>query len=395
MSNQVKKKILHVTPFYPPSKGGISNVVNNLCKALECYNNEIYVMTSFNSKQHIVEKKEKNLFRIKSIYLPGWPYSTLRSFSIPFDLGFQVRRIIENGKFDLIHVHGHHYPICWIAIRYAHKQSLPVVLSLHGMYALNPNVLGGRSIIEDIFNRSIFSYVLSKSNVIIGGTNYIKQYAEKYAKPGSEFAVVANGVNTINFRDNLGHKKEYRRTYQISEDKIVILFVGRLEEVKGITEFSQAAKLLTDSNKNFEIIIVGEGNLSRAIKAITHGIENIRVLDWVSPEKIHEIYIASDIFVLSSKFEALPLTIIEAMNANLFIIYTPVGGVEDILKGYSKKIRLSNVTPTDIFNQVLKVSAIHSFSNIDLPSKEYANTFDWKQIAFEINKIYEVLSIKS
>ncbi len=119
--------------------------------------------------------------------MPGWPYSTLRNFSIPLDLGFKINEVIKNGKFELVHVNGHHYPISWAAINLLISPSVPVVLSLHGMYALNPGVLGGKSIIEDLFNKSIFSYLLSKSNVVIGGTQQIKEYAEKYAKSTTNF----------------------------------------------------------------------------------------------------------------------------------------------------------------------------------------------------------------
>ncbi len=390
-----KKRILHVTPFFPPAKGGISNAVKNLCMALEYHDNDIHILTTNYSKKVIQYENIKNFTRIKSLYLPGWPYSTLRNFSIPLDLGFKVNKTIKTGNYDLVHVHGHHYPISWIAINSAYKHRIPVVLSLHGMYALNPNVLGGKTIIEDLFNKSIFSHIISKSNIVIGGTEQIKGYAERYGKSTTRFSIVPSGVNTINFRENMVYKKEFRRNYNVSDNKIVILFVGRFEEVKGIIQFSHAAKMLAKYDKNFEIIIVGEGNLSPIIKSITNGMENIKVLDWHSPEKIHEIYIASDIFVLPSKFEALPLAIIEAMNANLFIIYSSVGGVEDILKGYNKKARLPNITPQDIFNEVLKVAFSQLLNEIDSLSVEYANTFDWKRIAHETNRLYDEVRVKT
>jgi glycosyltransferase involved in cell wall biosynthesis len=389
MSTHNKKKILHVTPFYPPSKGGISYVVKNLSSALEYYDNEIFILTTMDSRGDIHGETNKNLVRIKSIYMPGWPYSTLRNFSIPMDMGFKVNEVIKNGKFDLVHVHGHHYPLSWLAIRSADKHSVPVVLSLHGMYALNPRVLGGKTVMENLFNRSIFSYILSKCTAVIGGTSQIMEYAEKYAKSTTRFSIIANGVNTSKFRENLIYKKQFRINYKITDNKIVILFVGRFEEVKGVIEFSQAAKLLARHDKNLEIIIVGEGKLLPNIKSITKDLENIRILDWLSPEKIHELYIASDIFVLPSKFEALPLAIIEAMNANLFIIHSPVGGVEDILKGYNKKTKLPNITAQDIFDRVLSVIYSKSFNDIDLLSIEYANTFDWLRVANETNKLYE------
>ncbi|HEU5120245.1 MAG TPA: glycosyltransferase family 4 protein, partial [Candidatus Nitrosocosmicus sp.] len=158
-------RILHVTPFYPPSIGGISNLVFNLCVELDKLNLDVHIITSRNilSRNHNDEKRESDrVIEIKSVHLPGWPYSTLRNFSFPADLGYKVNAIIKNGRFDLIHVHGHHYPICWIALYSAHKNKVPTVLSLHGTYALNPTKLGGQSSIEDLFNKYIFRRVLRK-----------------------------------------------------------------------------------------------------------------------------------------------------------------------------------------------------------------------------------------
>jgi len=396
MSIQNKKRILHITPFFPPDKGGISNLVNNLCTALESYDNEIHIITSTHLKNKSETQNEikKNLTTIKSFYLPGWPYSTLKSFSIPLDLGFRINRLIKNGNYDAIHVHGHHYPIGWMAIKSAFKHKVPVVLSIHGMYALNPNVLGGKTIIEDVFNKFIFKKNLAKSKVVIGGTPQVIEYAKKYGKSTIKFSIIPNGVNTINYQSNMSNKKQFRIKYNISQDSIVVLFVGRFEEVKGVLEFAKAAKMLIEHDQKFEIIIVGDGSLSSTIRRIAGAIKNIKILNWQSPDKIHEIYIASDIFVFPSKFEALPLTILEAMNANLHIIYSNVGGVKDILEKYNKKTLLPNIIPTNIISNIIKVASKQFFNAIDNPSLEYAKTFDWNNIAKEVNEIYDEIKRK-
>src|SRR3978361_2408009 len=103
---QNKLNILHVTPFFPPDKGGISNLVYYLSISLGKLNNNIQIITSRHiniTKQK--NKKTNNLNEIKSIYLPGWPYSTLRSFSFPLDLGFKIDRFIKKNNFDIVHVH--------------------------------------------------------------------------------------------------------------------------------------------------------------------------------------------------------------------------------------------------------------------------------------------------
>lgn len=385
-----KLRILHVTPFYPPSIGGISNLAFHVCKELNNLNLDIHIVTSRNvmDHNHYEERKSDKIIEIKSVYFPGWPYSTLRNFSFPTDMGFKVNSLIKYGIFDVVHVHGHHYPLCWIALHSAHKNNIPTVLSLHGTYALNPSKLGGKSTIEDLFNKYLFKAILQKSNFVIGGTKEIIEYAKKYSSPFNNFRTIPNGVDSNKFRTNLDRKKEYREKFNISLTKIVILFIGRFEESKGALNFAKAAELLLRNHENkFEVLMVGQGKLEREIKSITGGVKGIQILDWQPFEKIHEIYIAADIFVLTSKFEGLPLTVLEAMAADLHVIYSNVGGVDDILQGYPKKNMLKGITPEEISHACLTLYDKVLFKK-GTSSIKYDFNFDWQDIARRINDVY-------
>ncbi len=390
MKIQDKLRILHVTPFYPPAIGGISNFVFNMCKYLNKFNIDIHIITSRNIIDHnnCETRKSDKIIKIKAIHFLGWPYSTLRNFSFPADMGYKLDSIIKQGDFDVVHVHGHHYPLCWIALHSAHKNKIPTVLSLHGTYALNPKKLGGKSLIEDLFNKYLFKSILLKSNFVTGGTNQVIEYARKYSSSYNKFRIVPAGVDSNIFRSNLHRKKEYRENLKIDQTKIVILFVGRFDESKGALNFARAAVLLLSANENkFEVIMVGKGKLEHKIKLVAQGIKGIQILDWQPAESIHEIYIAADLFILPSKFEALPLTILEAMAANLHIIYANVGGVDDILQGYTKKNMLKSIAPEEISRACLTL-----YDNGIITSNEsstnYALSFDWQYIARTMYDVY-------
>jgi len=317
-------KILTVTPFFPPEVGGITNHVLNLNTRLAKLGDNITIVTPKWFHHKISSHTDFNeVFRINSVYLPGWPYPTLRSVSIPIDFGIKLESIIRKGNFDFIHVHGHHYPISWMAINFAHKHGIPSVLTLHGMYALNPNVLGGRSRIEDFFNRHLFTKILSKTTAVIGLTAQLTNYAKQFGKESIKYFTIPNGADTARYIENMKRKNEFREKYKIDKDHIVILFCGRFEQVKGIIEFTNAAKNIVRT-KGVEVVIVGGGSLESFVRSILKCIDGIHLLGWQPAENIHELFIASDIFVIPSNFEALPLTVIEAMNAGLHIVYTPV-----------------------------------------------------------------------
>ncbi|HYG00751.1 MAG TPA: glycosyltransferase family 4 protein, partial [Candidatus Saccharimonadales bacterium] len=227
-----------------------------------------------------------------------------------------------------------------------------------------------------------------KSDFVIGGTNQIIEYARKYSSSHNKFRIIPNGVDSSRFRLNLHRKKEFREKYKISESKIVILFVGRFDESKGALNFAKAAEILLRNHQaRFEVIMVGSGNLEDEIRSIARGIKAMHILDWQPAEKIHEIYITADFFILPSKFEGLPLTILEAMAAGLYIIYSNVGGVDDILQGYSKKNMLKGISPEEISDACLAC-----YDDIIIVSNEsqsdYEFNFDWQDTARRINKVY-------
>jgi len=382
-------KILTVTPFFPPDVGGLSTHVQNINANLIKEGNDVSIIVPKHMDNKIKEPNEifSKVYRMNSIYLPGWPYPTLRSMSVPIDLGLKIKSVIRNGDFDIIHVHGHHFPTSWMAINFAYKYGVTSVLTMHGMYALNPNVLGGKSLIEDCLNKYVFTRILSKINGIIGLTEHITNYAKQFGKDTTKYFTIPNGVNTELFKKNLNKKVEYRKKYGINQNSIVFLFCTRFEHVKGIIEFAEAANNIVKKS-GIEIVIAGKGSLGSQVKKIIGNSEHIHLFDWQPQEQIHELYIASDVFVLPSRFEALPLTIIEAMNAGLHIIYTPVGGVPEILEGYSTKTILSRVSTDEIENVVFKV--ISKFRSPDNMNEllEYAQKFDWSYVTSNTVKVY-------
>lgn len=375
-------RILQVTPFFPPDKGGIANHLGYLCAEMVNHGNKVTVIAPNAKKQ---DPKIETI-DVKSAHLPGWPYPTLRSFSIPLDFGRKISSLLKTGKFDIVHTHGHHYPITWLAIRAAQKYNVPSVLTLHGMYALNPNVLGGKTRIEGWFNELVFRRLLTKTTAVIGLTNQITNYARQYGSGNVSYHTIANGVNSKIFSANLSKKKEFRTKYGLSDNGPVVLFVGRFEHVKAVLEVVDVAKSILSSGVKAEFLIIGAGSLDRQVRQVAANSSRIHVLPWQPPEKIHEFFIASDIFAIPSRFEALPLTVIEAMAAGLHIVYTPVGGVPEILEGYRARTLLQESSFAAIKTGLSRLLQDGFKSEKNNP---IAANFDWSKIYEATSRVYE------
>ena len=301
LQTQHDYKVLHVTPFFPPDKGGIADFVSNLCQNLSKQGNSITIIgpKRINNKIPAAVGGSENIIRINCIYLPGWPYPTLRSVSIPIDLGLKLDSLIRKEHFDIVHVHDHHYPICWLTINSAYKYGIPIVLSMHTLYALNPKIIGGKTALEQWLNKHIFTKILSKTNAIIGGTKQVTDYAKEIGKHSAKYFTIPAGVNTHVYKENIMKKNEYRIKYNLHHDSIVILFVGRFEHVKGIIEFANAVKNIIKYNNNkVEIVLVGEGSLNYYVQSILHGIGRVHLLKW-SHILVYMKYILQLIYLFS------------------------------------------------------------------------------------------------
>jgi glycosyltransferase involved in cell wall biosynthesis len=115
----------------------------------------------------------------------------------------------------------------------------------------------------------------------------------------------------------------------------------------------------------------------------------IHLLNWQPHDSLHEIYILSDVFVIPSRFEGLPITILEAMAASLHILYTPVGSLPEILEDYSSKTMIKESNTQEIYLNLKRVigNGFDSFV-FDYDLSEII-PFDWKNITLKIYQFYQ------
>jgi len=164
--------------------------------------------------------------------------------------------------------------------------------------------------------------------------NVAKVMVEKKVVSEGRFRVIYNGIelNSFNLDKDLMRKK-IRSELNLKENQKVLISVGRLTEQKGYPCLIEAFNNLIKKYPDLALIILGEGEdrekLEREVK-IKNLKENISFLR--NKDNVPEYLAASDVFVSSSLWEGLPLSILEAMASRLPVIATQVGGVPEIIK---------------------------------------------------------------
>ena len=110
-----------------------------------------------------------------------------------------------------------------------------------------------------------------------------------------------------------------------------LLYIGRIDELKGLLVLLEALHILKQNGKLFKLTIIGSGeeDFLRKIRSyiIRHNLEEeVDFFEYMSLNELWEYYANSDIFVLPTLAENLSRTIWEAMSQGCPVITTPVGG---------------------------------------------------------------------
>jgi glycosyltransferase involved in cell wall biosynthesis len=138
------------------------------------------------------------------------------------------------------------------------------------------------------------------------------------------------------------------RDYSQQTGRPQILFLGWLEEFKGVFELLEAARLLCAAKVEFHLVFGGDGAaLPKALNFVEqHAMkELVSFSGWVDEEAKDSLLKSSQIFVLPSWSEGLPNAMIEAMSAGLACVVTKVGMIPDyVVQGQDALV----VEPKDV-----------------------------------------------
>jgi len=181
-----------------------------------------------------------------------------------------------------------------------------------------------------------------------------------------------------------------------NKSKVQLLMLGRVGERKGTADLINIFKKL--DNKHMILKIAGDGESKqyrKMVKAL--GLEeDISFLGWVDGKKKTDLFEDSDIFILPSYQEDLPMAILEAMSYGLPIVATNVAGIPSLVRnGYNGYL----FEPGDINDCVMKLKSLIADSalrqkfgknSLEMVKKQFEQSI----VAKQIQGLYDTLSTK-
>lgn len=150
--------------------------------------------------------------------------------------------------------------------------------------------------------------------------------------PAERVEVIYNGRDLGRYRPDPAARAEARRALGFSDEGFLVMQVARLSAVKDHATAVRAIARLAPGQPAVRLLLVGDGAERPALERLVDELDvRDRVLLLGARSDVERLLPAADAFLLSSLSEAIPLTLIEAMAAELPCIGSRVGGVPELI----------------------------------------------------------------
>lgn len=209
-----------------------------------------------------------------------------------------------------------------------------------------------------------------------------KSIMHTYRMSDKKVYQINNGIDIEKFPSRV------RKINHLNEIKFI--HVGRFSPQKNHKLLIEAFRMANKTCSNISLTLVGDGELTNEIKNLVneYGLTS-KVRFYGVTSEVATVLLESDVFILSSDWEGLPLSVIEAMSTGLPIISTDVGGISDLVyndvNGYL--VRKGNIE--DLSNAIVSLCKDKDKLLImSYKSSEIAKEFDIKKMVEKYSEVY-------
>jgi glycosyltransferase involved in cell wall biosynthesis len=221
-----------------------------------------------------------------------------------------------------------------------------VAIALRPFFPRLPIVWGLRASTNDFSRYDLLlrlTYVLESRlsrlpSLVIANSQAGARYAASVGFPAATLRVVANGIDTDSFRPDPDGRARLRQEWSIPADAPLVGLVGRLDPMKDVPLFLDAAHRLARDNAGPRFVIVGDGTADyRAeLRTLADRFGLAGRLVWAGArDDMPAVYTALDLLVSCSAFgEGFSNVIAEAMACRTPVVATDVGDAAAIVDAY-------------------------------------------------------------
>jgi glycosyltransferase involved in cell wall biosynthesis len=320
-------KILFISDVYFPRINGVSTSIETFRRNLRALGHTVHLIAP---DYQSPSPDETDIMRVPSRHLPFDPEDRLMSY------GWVMKHLdkIRAEKYDIIHIQTP-FVAHYLGTKLSRLLVIPCVETYHTFfeeYLYHYVPLIHKSIMKSIAKRFSRHQGNSLDGMVVPSHPMLHVLKEYGVITHAE--VIPTGIEPASFV--LGDRESFRNNYNISQERPVLLFLGRVAHEKNI---GFLLKVLTHIRKEITdvlFLVAGEGparaSLENEAKALGLN-DNINFIGYLDRHtELNHCYRAADIFIFSSRTETQGLVLLEAMAQGIPVVSTAELGTRDVLR---------------------------------------------------------------
>ena len=331
---------------------------------------------------------------VRIVHLYGGPPSAsmadLVSYLPQFAEALRAHRKAEGIDYQM--VHSHYWLSGWIGRQVTSQWGVPHAVTFHTLAEVKKQARSGEQ--EPRLRATVEGDLMTSADLVVASSDQEKQSMERlYQAPEERIGVVPCGVDLSLFRPlDMG---EARRKLGLNGEKL-ILYVGRIEPLKGLDLLCRAAAIL-EPDEPFKVLIVGgdlesEEDVSQ-VQSLGQGLgitDSLQFMGRIDQDTLPFYYSAADVCVVPSYYESFSLVALEAMACGTPVVGCRVGGLPTVVQhgqtGYLHSWRCPEPF-ADSLEVLLASSGLKR--SMGVAGRKRAESMGWDRVAGDVLALYE------
>lgn len=386
--------------------GGMNVYVHQLTRTLGKLGVRVDVFTR-SQDEHVPHVLHDLGYHNRVVHIPAGPEvplpkAELERYIPKFVNGIRSFSESKNIEYDLIH--SHYWMSGIAAIELSQTWEIPFINMFHTLGHMKNRIAKSANEIEGEYRIQGEKRVIAKANKIIAATVAEKSQLEfLYDTPSSKISVIPPGVDIRHFYPI--PKDEAKEVVNLPENTHMILYVGRIEPLKGIDSLIQAISMIQKSGElkccpHSLVIIGGEpeakpeemnAEMARLQDLVEElGIENFVIfLGKQDQQMLPYYYSAAEVVVMPSHYESFGMVALESMACGTPVIASQVGGLAFLVRDGETGFVVPGNDIEKLSNRLVDLIRNKELRNkLGAKSADYAQLYSWENISSKIVEVY-------
>ena len=324
-------KVLQVIPTLSGLSGGPAQGIKYLCLGLKSLGVDMAILTA----DAPFKKQEYSFAGIRVYSFASYFCHFLPAqFNYSPGLSKWLKKHIK--EFDLLHIHYLFTYPSTVAAYYARKCAIPYILRPAGM-------LGPACLKKSALRKKIYMQLFEKRNLESAAAIHFTSEKERNEaaclRLNNRNILVPNCIDLQDFKGLSTLKGKFRKQYPRIGQRKIILFLSRLDPIKGLDLLIPALKILKEQHKDFYFVLAGAGRndyqeqlkIDIGVAGLT---DSVLFAGFLEGEAKYALLADADIFVLSSYHENFGIAAAEAMASGLPVAISDQVSIYKLVEEY-------------------------------------------------------------